>query len=152
MGEDGTVKCRYLGVKELRQTTAHAIHSAIECIMESYNLSELEFCGLTTDGASVMVGCNKGVATLWVFILLYSVKIRNQNSEINLLNNWITHNVILYDFLPHVLLRLLVAQQLDKYLTSQLLKVTDSGGRLWQLCCSIFNLYRLVISDKVRHK
>ena len=63
VGSDGLVVSRFLGVRGLDQTTADCIHDSIKEILAANSLPEKDMVGLATDGASVMTGVNKGVAT-----------------------------------------------------------------------------------------
>ena len=63
VGSDGAVKSRFLGVRALDQTTADAITDSVKEILAANSLPVESMVGLATDGASVMTGVNRGVAT-----------------------------------------------------------------------------------------
>ncbi len=63
MGSDGKVRNQFLAVTEVASTTADGIHSALQKIMSDHDLFEVDLVGFASDGASVMVGVRKGVAT-----------------------------------------------------------------------------------------
>lgn len=59
----GDVATRYLCTKELPATTSGDIYDAVCDILKANDLSQIDMVGLATDGASVMMGVHKGVAT-----------------------------------------------------------------------------------------
>lgn len=59
----GDVVTRYLSTSELQGTTSDHVHEALEKVLIDNNLLKKNMVGLATDGASVMRGCKKGVAT-----------------------------------------------------------------------------------------
>ncbi len=63
VGSDGKVHSRFLSVAELESTTADAIYATLKNIIKSKVLNENCLVGLTTDGASAMMGVHRGATT-----------------------------------------------------------------------------------------
>ncbi|XP_029981526.1 transmembrane protein C17orf113-like [Sphaeramia orbicularis] len=63
LGPDGCPKVRFLGVRELEQTTANAITETLYQLLDAKGLNKFSMVGLATDGASVMAGVKNGVST-----------------------------------------------------------------------------------------
>ena len=63
VNKDGVLQTRFLGVKELHMTDANTIFRSTRHILDEHNLPVQQMFGLATDGASVMTGIHKGVAT-----------------------------------------------------------------------------------------
>ncbi|XP_076354469.1 E3 SUMO-protein ligase KIAA1586-like [Tachypleus tridentatus] len=59
----GEVTSRFLVVRELTNTGADSVYNTIRSVMAERGLFDVDLVGLTTDGASVMVGIKTGVAT-----------------------------------------------------------------------------------------
>lgn len=66
INQDGELEVRFLGVQDLQMTDADSLFASTRAVMDSQNLPLDKMTGLATDGASVMVGCHKGVATQYV--------------------------------------------------------------------------------------
>ncbi|XP_048763590.2 zinc finger protein 862-like [Ostrea edulis] len=54
---------RFLGIRQLSTANAESIFTVLVSMLESYGLPLDKLVGVSTDGASVMVGCKSGVVT-----------------------------------------------------------------------------------------
>ncbi|WAR04742.1 ZN862-like protein [Mya arenaria] len=53
----------FLGMDSLYRANAESIFSKLTCMLEQKGIDIVKFCGVSTDGASVMVGSKSGVVT-----------------------------------------------------------------------------------------
>ena len=65
INKEGKTLSRFLGVSELEATRAEDVYHGILNVLNEHDLDTSMMVGLATDGASVMTGVNKGVATLF---------------------------------------------------------------------------------------
>jgi len=54
---------QFLGIRQLSLANAESIHSELISLIESFGFALDNLAGVSTDGASVMVGCKSGVVT-----------------------------------------------------------------------------------------
>lgn len=54
---------RFLGIKQMSSANAESIFNAVISLLESFDFPLDKLVGVSTDGASVMVGCQSGVVT-----------------------------------------------------------------------------------------
>eukprot|EP00959_Pyramimonas_sp_CCMP1952_P086414 1807373-Pyramimonas_sp.AAC.1 len=78
-------RTEFLGIVELEKADANTIFEAIKRWMDHHNINKQKFAAMGSDGASVMMGKNSGVATLWVdFVQPFAVVMHCHAHRLNL--------------------------------------------------------------------